>query len=163
MSGYKKDFHISWDDFHRHGQELARKLPRGHKWKGIIAIARGGLLPAAIVAQELEIKLIETVCISSYGYKEQRKAEIIKDLRDIENGGKDWLVIDDLVDTGVTAQIIRDKLPNVHVGTLYAKPKGKALADTYVLEVDQETWIHFPWETELQEEDSEANIEKSCC
>ncbi len=36
------------------------------------------------------------------------------------------------------------------MATVYAKPAGRPLIDTFVTEVSQDTWIHFPWDTELQ-------------
>jgi xanthine phosphoribosyltransferase len=60
--------------------------------------------------------------------------------------GTGWLVIDDLVDTGATMRIVREILPKAHVGVLYAKPVGRPLADSFVAEFPQESWIDFPWE-----------------
>ncbi|MEL6751180.1 MAG: phosphoribosyltransferase family protein, partial [Pseudomonadota bacterium] len=66
-----------------------------------------------------------------------------------DDGGRDVLVIDDLTDTGATAKKVREMLPNAHIATVYAKPKGVPLADTYVTEVSQDTWIYFPWDMEM--------------
>ena len=64
-------------------------------------------------------------------------------------GGKGLLVIDDLVDTGKTARVVRDMLPNAHFATVYAKPLGRPLVDTFITEVSQDTWIYFPWDMGL--------------
>ena len=64
--------------------------------------------------------------------------------------GGDVLIIDDLVDTGATARVVRAMLPQAHYATVYAKPAGRALVDTFVTEVSQDTWIFLPWDTELQ-------------
>ena len=66
------------------------------------------------------------------------------------DGGEDILVIDDLVDTGKTAKCVREMLPKAHFATVYAKPMGSSLIDTYVTAVSQDTWIYFPWDLELQ-------------
>ena len=58
-------------------------------------------------------------------------------------------MIDDLVDTGTTARIVRDLLPKAHIAAVYAKPMGKPLVDTFITEVSQDTWIFFPWDTGL--------------
>ena len=58
------------------------------------------------------------------------------------------LVIDDLVDTGKTARLVRDMVPKAHYATLYAKPAGRPLVDTFITEVSQDTWILFPWDQE---------------
>ena len=142
------DFPVSWEEFHRHTKALAWRLSEKGNWKGIIAITRGGLVPAGIIARELDIKLVETFCISTYDHQDQREAKILKNFED-ENGGENWLVIDDLVDTGNTAKIIREHLPKSHIATVYAKPAGLPMVDTFVTEVSQNTWIHFPWDIEL--------------
>jgi xanthine phosphoribosyltransferase len=64
--------------------------------------------------------------------------------------GTGWLIVDDLVDTGATAKVVRALLPDAHFATVYAKPAGKPMVDTFVTEVSQDTWILFPWDTEPQ-------------
>ena len=61
--------------------------------------------------------------------------------------GNGFLIIDDLVDRGATAKLVRGLLPRAHFACLYAKPSGRPFTDTFVLEVAQETWILFPWDT----------------
>lgn len=153
---YRKDFPVSWDEMHRNARALAwRLLGKGPgdkgAWNGVIAITRGGMVPACIMARELEILLIETFCISSYDIKDQSATKILKmpDLA-LENGGEGWLVIDDLVDTGSTFKLAREHLPKAHYASLYAKPKGAQQTDTFIMEVSQDTWIHFPWDLEIQ-------------
>ena len=114
-------------------------------WKGIVAITRGGLVPASIVARELEIRLVDTICVSSYDFQQQGQTEVLKS-PEIDSEG--WLLIDDLVDTGNTARIVRDLLPKAHFATVYAKPAGRPVVDTFITEVSQDTWILFPWDTE---------------
>ena len=116
-------------------------------FKGIVAITRGGLVPAAIIARELDIRLVDTVCVSSYNWQDQRgEVEILKS---IEGDGQGWLLIDDLVDTGATAKTVRDLLPKAHFASVYAKPQGRPLVDTFVTEVSQDTWILFPWDSDV--------------
>ena len=117
------------------------------KLEGHCRITRGGLVPASIIARELEIRLVDTVCVSSYDYKEIGDSKILKPV-DIDD--TDWLLVDDLVDTGRTARIVRDMLPKAHFATVYAKPEGRPLVDTFITEVSQDTWILFPWDTESQ-------------
>ena len=59
------------------------------------------------------------------------------------------LVIDDLTDTGKTAKVVREMLPEAHFATVYAKPAGRPIIDTFVTEVSQDTWIYFPWDMGL--------------
>ena len=71
-------------------------------------------------------------------------------LKGVAGDGAGWLIIDDLVDTGRTAKAVRDMLPKAHFATVYAKPAGRPLVDTYITEVSQDTWILFPWDIEPQ-------------
>ncbi len=145
---YQRSYPISWDQLHRDSKALAWRLyDRAQSWHGIVAITRGGLVPAAVIARELEIHNVDTVCISSYNWKDQGDADIIKK---IDGNGEGLLIIDDLVDTGKTAKIVREMLPKAYFATVYAKPDGKPLVDAYVTEVSQDTWILFPWDSEIQ-------------
>ncbi len=119
----------------------------GGPWQGLVAVTRGGLVPAAIVARELDIRRIETICISSYDDREQGELTVLKG---VPGDGEGWLIVDDLVDTGRTAQVVRDSLPKAHFATVYAKPAGRPLVETFITEVSQDTWILFPWDTEPQ-------------
>jgi xanthine phosphoribosyltransferase len=142
-----KSFPVSWEELHRHAKALSWRLAEHGPWQGIIAVTRGGLVPAAIIARELDVRLIDTVCISSYDHQNQRSARVLKRH---EGDGEGWLIIDDLVDTGSTARIVREMLPKAHFATIYAKPAGRPLVDTYITEVSQDTWIYFPWDIEPQ-------------
>ena len=146
-AGYHRSFPVSWQELHRDSKALAWRLVEQGPWTGVVAITRGGLVPAAIVARELEIRLIDTVCISSYDDRDQGELLILKEA---QGDGEGWLIIDDLVDTGQTAKAVRDMLPKAHFATVYAKPAGRPLVDTYITEVSQDTWILFPWDTEPQ-------------
>lgn len=138
-----KDFTVSWEEILRDTKALAWRLSEGHSWKGIIAVARGGLVPASIMARELNLRVVETLCIASYDHQNQGEAQI---LNNIEGDGEGWLVIDDLADTGNTFRIVRETLPKAHLACVYAKPAGQGSVDTFVTQVSQDTWIHFPWE-----------------
>ena len=133
---------------HRDTRVLAWRLLDMHNtspFKGIIAITRGGLVPAAIIARELEIRVIDTISVASYDEKAQGELQVLKPTQDVADG-EGWLIIDDLVDTGKTARAIRDLLPAAHFATVYAKPEGRPLVDSFVTEVSQDTWIYFPWD-----------------
>lgn len=134
---------LSWADIHRDSRILASMLAELPPFEGIIAVTRGGLVPAAILSRELDIRLVETVCISTYDDRDIREPNVLKS---IGGEGKGWLVIDDLVDTGATAQVLRAMLPQAHFATLYAKPKGQPLVDTFVTVFAQTTWVNFPWD-----------------
>ena len=144
---YQKTYPISWEQLHRDSKALAWRLLDQDQWQGIVAITRGGLVPAAVIARELDIHMVDTICISSYHWQERGKVNILKGF---EGDGDNWLLVDDLVDTGKTAGVAREMVPKAHFATVYAKPAGRPLVDTYITEVSQDTWILFPWDTESQ-------------
>jgi len=148
----QRAFPVSWDQFHRDSRALAWRLAGQGKWEAMVCVTRGGLVPAAIIARELGIRLIESVCVASYHeYKDQGDLQVLKPISQsivdlAEGSGSSVLVIDDLVDTGKTARLVREMVPRCHYATLYAKPDGRPMVDTFVTEVSQDTWIYFPWD-----------------
>lgn len=153
----EKMFPVSWDQFHRDARALAWRLS-GMEFSAMIAVTRGGMVPAAIIARELGLRVIETLAVSSYGAGESAGPEqaqgALKILKPISpellaTRGEGVLVVDDLVDTGATARLVREQLPKAHLATVYAKPAGRPLVDTFVTEVSQDTWINFPWDLQL--------------
>jgi xanthine phosphoribosyltransferase len=150
MSLPEKAFPVSWDQFHRDARALAWRLAdNGQEWRAMVCITRGGLVPAAIVSRELNIRMIETVCIASYhDYDTQGQMRVLKGISPeiARDGGEGVLIVDDLTDTGKTAAEVRAMLPKAHFAAVYAKPKGRPLVDTFVTEVSQDTWIYFPWD-----------------
>ena len=157
ISPADKMFPVSWDQFHRDARALAWRLS-GHSFSTMVAVTRGGLVPAAIIARELGLRVVETLSVASYGggeggtpEQEQARVEILKPVAQfiLENGGEGALVVDDLVDTGATARLIREVLPKAHLAAVYAKPAGRPLVDTFITEVSQDTWINFPWDLHL--------------
>jgi xanthine phosphoribosyltransferase len=148
----EKAFHVSWDQFHRDARALAWRLSPVGRFSGMVAVTRGGLVPAAIVARELDMRVIETICVASYAQeKNQEEMKILKSvlLETARGGGDGLLVVDDLADTGATVKLVRAVLPKAHVATVYAKPLGRPFVDTFITEVSQDTWIYFPWDLGL--------------
>ena len=149
---WQKSFPVSWDQFHRDARALARRLSAAGPFTAVVAVTRGGLVPAAVVARELGIRVVETVCVASYDYDKQGEIQVLKAISEKVAGkddGKGVLIVDDLVDTGATARVVRDMLPKAHFATVYAKPAGRPLVDTFITEVSQDTWIYLPWDMHL--------------
>jgi xanthine phosphoribosyltransferase len=151
---YEDEIIISWVELHRDARYLSEVLHNKGNWKGIIAVTRGGLIPAALVARELDIRLVDTICVTSYGSASAGSAAQVQSsvqvLKGVTGDGAGFLLIDDLVDTGRTAQAVRQLLPKAYFATLYAKPAGRAIVDTCVKEFKQNKWIHFPWDIEYK-------------
>jgi xanthine phosphoribosyltransferase len=153
---HEKGFHVSWDQIHRDSRALAWRLdghgPDDGAWRGVVAITRGGMAPAMIVSRELGIRTVDTISVKSYNHQAQTEPQVIKAPNPEMMGadGEGILVVDDLVDTGKTLELVRRLYPKAHFATVYAKPKGRPLVDTFITEVSQDTWIFFPWDMALQ-------------
>ena len=149
----QKSFPVTWDQFHRDSRALAWRLASLGPFDAVVAIARGGLVPAAIVARELNIRTVETVAAKSYDHQNRAGIQILKEISqpvfDLAKSGGKILIVDDLVDTGNTARVVREMLPGAHFATVYAKPKGREMVDTFITEVSQDTWIFFPWDLDV--------------
>ncbi len=157
---HEKGFHISWDQIHRDSRALAWRLdgrgPDDGAWKAVVAITRGGMAPAMIVARELDIRTVDTISVVSYhsggGKADQRREARVLKAPDAEmmGDGTGILIVDDLVDSGKTLELVRKLYPQAHFATVYAKPEGEPQADTFITGVSQDTWIFFPWDMALQ-------------
>ena len=152
---HEKGFHVSWDQMHRDSRALAWRLdgkgPDGGSWRAVVGITRGGLVPAMIVARELDIRTVDTISIKSYNHQNQGAAQVIKSPQaDLMGDGTGILIVDDLVDSGKTLEVVRKLYPKAHFATVCAKPSGKPMVDSYITEVSQDTWIFFPWDMALQ-------------
>ncbi|SMB83571.1 xanthine phosphoribosyltransferase [Pasteurella testudinis DSM 23072] len=135
---------VTWDMFHMHARKLAERLMPASRWKGIIAVSRGGLFPSAVLARELGIRHVETVCIASYDHDQQGELKVLHAPQ--IGDGEGFIIVDDLVDSGNTARAVRQMYPNAHLVTVFAKPAGASLVDEYVVDIPQATWIEQPWD-----------------
>ncbi len=153
MNTAQKSFPVTWDQFHRDSRALAWRLTGEGPFSSVVAITRGGLVPAAIVARELNIRVVDCVAVKSYDHQNQGDIRILKPISrtilDQLANKEQVLIVDDLVDTGATARVVRDLLPGAHFATVYAKPKGREMVDTFITEVSQDTWIYFPWDLDV--------------
>jgi xanthine phosphoribosyltransferase len=140
---------VTWDQLHRDARALAWRLMATGPFTGIVAISRGGLIPAAIIARELDLRLVDSVCVVTYQDEERGEPRVTK-TPEIAGDGTGFMIVDDLVDSGTTARVVRALLPKAHFACVYAKPAGRDTVDTFVTEVSQDTWILFPWDTEPQ-------------
>jgi xanthine phosphoribosyltransferase len=104
-----------------------------------------------IVARELGIRLVDTISVKSYDHQDQTEAKVLNAPDKAMMGdGTGVLIVDDLVDSGKTLELVRSLFPKAHFATVYAKPKGRPQVDTFITEVSQDTWIFFPWDMALQ-------------
>ncbi|ALD15205.1 xanthine phosphoribosyltransferase [Buchnera aphidicola (Aphis glycines)] len=143
---------VTWDMLQIYTRKLASRLIKINSWNRIIAVSRGGLVPASLLARELSIRYVDTICIASYNnncLQENRKIIKTTKISNEKISGKQVIVVDDLVDTGGTAHIIRKFYPKAYFVTIFAKPMGKFLVDNYIIDVDQNIWIEQPWDMSI--------------
>lgn len=137
---------LSWTQIENDTHTLADQLLQLDKtWTGIVAIARGGLVPATILSHRLSIHWLDTLCISSYSDETQQQDQL-NILKEFKSDNHQLLVVDDLVDSGKTFMHARKMLPNAHFSCIYAKDPGIETTDTYALKVPSDSWLVFPWE-----------------
>lgn len=127
---------ITWEEIHQDAKTLADQLSAIAEWDRIVAIVRGGLVPAGLLAQHLNIDRVDTLSLC------RETQQVLAPFADSDN----LLIVDELVDTGQTIQTIKQHFPKAHVAVLYAKPMGRPLANSYVREFPQDVWLDFPWE-----------------
>ena len=154
VDGREKAFPVSWDQFHRDARALAWRLAASGPFDAIVAITRGGLVPAAIIARELELRVIETVCIASYhDYKTQGGLQVLKTIADEvakvarrlqdSRGGRSRRHRRNGESGARNAAARRISPPSTP-----SRSAGR-LVDTFITEVSQDTWIYFPWDMGL--------------
>ena len=137
--------YINWNEFQSHVKVLATKLKKQQNFNRIIAISRGGLIPAGILSYELDIRNCETINVSSYDHDSIRADADIEISGIIKNIDSKTLIIDDLADSGRTLRILRQLYPDAYVACVYAKPKGADAADCFAQELPDK-WVVFPWD-----------------
>ncbi|HOO50910.1 MAG TPA: phosphoribosyltransferase family protein [Alphaproteobacteria bacterium] len=137
---------VSWDEVQGLCQSLANKISEeSHRdFDKILAISRGGLFPAGLLARALNIRMLDTVCIASYDENGHHDPVLLKEFHpDFLEGA---LIVDDLANTGATLRLLKSRLLNPHFATLFIKPQSKELVDWYAKETLPHCRVRFPWD-----------------
>jgi len=140
----KAVYKLSWEELAEMCGDLAAKAQTLGTFTGVLGVARGGLVPAALVARHMGLRLMDTLCVQSY---EGKVRGDIKILRAPDHDGSGWLLVDDIADTGHTLEHLRGIYPGIKVATVFAKDRGMPHTDVYATKVAQDTWVSFPWES----------------
>ena len=140
---------LTWAQLHQDVRSLAVQLAKKGPFKGIVAVARGGLVPAGILARECNIRLVETACIRSCEEQDYAPEARVLKIFSQEDAGLGWLVVDDMAATGRTAALLRTMLPKAHIAAVYAKEQGIAHIDSFAVKTPQDSWLLFPWDAQL--------------
>ena len=153
MSEIKREV-LSWERFGSATRELARSVvDSGYEPEMVIAIARGGLVPAGALAYAIGIKAAGTLNVEFYSDIEETLPDpvVLEPLLDTDAViGKRLLVVDDVADSGRTLHLVlgllRRHTPEVRSAVLYTKPRTIVRPDYSWRETDR--WINFPWSTQ---------------
>ncbi len=139
-------YYIDWNTFHQDVKQLAARLKNEGRFDKIVAISRGGLLPAGILAYELNIRHTEVINILSYDEGEaRRRDEDVEILSSVSACDEHTLIVDDLSDSGRTCRLLKHKFPSAHFASVYVKAPSLDLVDSYSRQVPED-WIVFPWD-----------------
>ncbi len=157
---------VEWKEVVNWCRELAEKIvASGWKPDIIVAIARGGYVPARLLCDFLNINDLVSVQILHWG----RAAEItakahVKYPVKIDLSGKNVLIVDDIADTGESIIVAKEYITqncnpkDVKVATMqWISPVCKIKPEYYVEDVREWVWYQYPW-TRL--EDTIQFIEK---
>ena len=141
--------YISWPEYGNLAEALAEKVRSGGKrFDLVIGVARGGMPVAMVVSDHLNVK-IDFVNVKSYnGIAERGRPRILSTVTE-DIGGKNVLVVDDLVDQGDTMQTVREHLSErrpklLEAAVLFKKPWSRVEPEYYLEVVDR--WVVFPFE-----------------
>ncbi len=144
--------YYSYDLFKDDTQKLVNSC-RGYEPDILLAVARGGLTLAHLMAQAMDMRNLYT--LNSIHYEGELKLDTFNvfNIPDVSHA-KRVLVIDDIVDSGETMQeilrILKEKFPKVEfkLATLFYKKSAVLQPDYTVREANQ--WIDFFWEVDVK-------------
>jgi uncharacterized protein len=142
----------SWDEIYAKTTALAKKIRKNEnaRFDVIVGVSRGGMVPARILSDLLEVpNLLVTRCEYYVDYHQRSKTPSVTQKIQEDVGGKRVLVVDDVADSGDSLksvkEYIKSKRPKaVKFATIYVKPHSKEIPDYWAQETT--AWIIFPWE-----------------
>ena len=142
---------LTWEDFGSGSRELARQVAdSGYEPAIVIAVARGGLIPAGALAYALGLKLADAINVEFYTDVHETLADpiLLAPMLDTDSiRGQKLLVVDDVADTGRTLNLVLDLLRGLGAearsAVLYAKSQSVVAPDYVWRRTDE--WIVFPW------------------
>ena len=142
-------YKISWAQLYHDCLSLAEKiLKKKLKINRIVAISRGGLVPARILSDFLSLP-ISNIVISSYSNLKQLKEPKIIEANSFKWCGENLLIVDEVSDSGKTFKRALKYFNNKPTGKIYTtspyiKPKTTFVPDFYLKTID--AWIVFPYD-----------------
>ena len=139
---------LTWYEIEQATSRLIKQL-RDRPIYGIVSISRGGLVPTAMIANHFGIHSVRTLALSTYNENGRQKGshiEVHAHPPMLPPGGKHYICIDDIVDTGQTMEFVKNLWPLIGFATLYQRSGCSNYADYIGDTVNHGEWIEFPWE-----------------
>lgn len=158
---------LTWQGFGDATRELSRRIvASGFRPEVVVAIARGGLLPAGAIAYGLGVKNCGAINMEFYtGIGTVLDApEVLPPALDMEYlDGRRVLLVDDVADSGRTLRMavdmLRDRGAAVRSVTIYTKPATIIQPDFAWRDTDR--WIDFPWSAQGSVIEQDAGLAPS--
>jgi hypoxanthine phosphoribosyltransferase len=144
--------YITWEEFYKECNSAGTYI---NKPDIIIAIGRGGFVPATLLSHKLNIKDVYNIGLQSYDGQKSNEIKVIQDLDfNSFDTTESILIVDDISDKGNTLKYVVERFKqsgfkNIQTFTLYIKTGTKFIPDIYAKEFDQHTWVVFPWESKI--------------
>lgn len=145
---------LDWKAFHDSVDRLANEMR--WQWKvekpKLVAISRGGLIPATILSHALGVPIYHVITAKSYVGAKHTGQTLIQEAAAIpQKAVKDCIFVDDILDTGGTFTQILSKYSDAKFVTPVAKTAGLFMHKDKLLVqpalfVSDDTWVKFPWE-----------------
>ncbi len=144
--------HLTWLQIEDLAIRLADRLPRSYDV--MLVITRGGMVPACIVSERLNLRNILVAAVMFYTAQEHTldKPIFLQFPADPIINGKKVLIVDDVWDSGRTIMAVRERVLDAggypETAVLHYKPNRTTYSDIrpdfYVDETD--AWIVYPWD-----------------
>lgn len=139
----------SWEEVYALLAEVANRIRLNYRPEVVVGVARGGLIPARIIADLLDISTIGSIGVTFYeDVGQPMRNPIITQPLNVTVLYKCILLVDDIVDTGkslaLVASKIRRRAAELRTATIYRKPSACVVPDYFAEETD--VWVVFPWE-----------------
>lgn len=147
----QKELTFTWEEFREYCEVIATAIINSKKsYSQIIAIARGGFYLGDYLSRRLELPL-SVIVTQSYSKDNQQQKFLSGNLSYINPPKHRVLLIDDLLDTGVTMTIIKKMLEDtwkveVDTAVIWQKSHSQYQADYYHSITPQDYWIKQPFE-----------------